>query len=539
MLRTRIVGWSAFTVLLAIYSATLAPSVTWWDSGELIAAVHSLGIPHPPGTALYVVAANVWAMLTWPLDYALRINLLSAVATAAAVGILGSMLARWTRDHGAAFAGAICAGAASSVWRNATEAEVYAAALLGAALILWTADRAGARDARSPWPWIFLCGYVVGLAYSLHLAALVAMPAAVLLIEPARPRLTGGRIAQLALVGALGVSAVLYLLVRAQHDPSVNQGNPATWAALIDVLGREQYPDPGFWPRQAPLYLQIGNWFEYADWQFALGLQPEPPPSLARTSVTALFVALGVYGSRTHRSLDRRGWRALVLLFATASLGVILYLNLKTGPSFGEGLIPDAAPREARERDYFFVTSFLIWGLWAGFGAVRAVRAAAGRVSRPSARTILRLAGIAVVASPVALNWQAVDRRAAADATAARDTARELLGRVPPSGVLLAAGDNDTYPLWYAQEVENLRGDVTVVTVPLLGTAWYRHELARRHSLVDSADAGTWRGLSATLAEVCSSARERGRPIMVAPGAAARTLPAGCLAFPRPKAEIN
>jgi hypothetical protein len=500
--------------------------------------VHSLGIPHPPGTALYVIAANVWAMLVWPLDYALRVNLLSAVGTAAAVGILGSMLARWTRDNVAAFAGAICAGAASSVWRNATEAEVYALALLGAALILWTADRAGSSDAPSPWPRILLCGYVVGLSYSLHLAALVAVPAAVVLIVPARPRLTGARIAQLALAGALGVSAVLYLLVRAQHDPSVNQGNPATWAALIDVLGREQYPDPGFWPRQAPLYLQIGNWFEYADWQFALGLQPEPPPSLARTTVTLLFVALGLYGSRAHRNLDRRGWRALLFLFATASLGVILYLNLKAGPSFGQGLIPDAAPREARERDYFFATSFLIWGLWAGFGAARAARAAAERMSRPSARTILRLAGIAVVALPVALNWKAVDRRAPANATAAGDSARDLLARVPQSGVLLAAGDNDTYPLWYAQEVEKVRRDVIVVTVPLLGTAWYRRELARRHSLVDSADAGTWRGLPATLAEVCSSAHERGRPIMVAPGAAARTLPAGCLSS-SPRAEIN
>lgn len=530
MTSNRTTGWAAFAVLAMIYSATLAPSVTWWDSGELIAAVHALGIPHPPGTALYVMVANVWAMLLWPLDYALRVNLLSAVATAAAVALLGSMLARWTRDNVAGFAAAICAGAASTVWRNATEAEVYALALLGSALILWTADRAGSSDARSPWPWILLCGYVVGLSYSLHLAALVAVPAAVLLIAQARPRLTVARFAQLALVAAVGTSAVLFLLVRAQHDPSINQGNPATWAAFLDVLSREQYANPGFWPRQAPLYLQLGNWFEYADWQFAYGLHPVAPPSLARTSVTALFVALGMYGSRSHRALERGSWRALALLFATASLGVVLYLNLKAGPSFGEGLLPDGAPREARERDYFFATSFLVWGLWAGFGAACLARAMAARLSSPPARTILRLAGIAVVASPIVLNWKAVDRRAGASPMAARDSARELLGRVPSGGVLLAAGDNDTYPLWYAQEVESLRRDVTVVTVPLLGTAWYRGELARRHELLDSAGTATWGGFSETLAEVCSSARASGRPIVVAPGAATRTLPANCLA---------
>ena len=530
MLRPRTVGWSSFAALATIYSATLAPSVTWWDSGELIAAVHALGIPHPPGTALYVLVANVWAVLLWPLDYAMRVNLLSAVATAAAVAILGSMLARWTRDNVAGFAAAICAGAASSVWRNATEAEVYALALLGSALILWSADRAGADDTRADWRWILLCAYAVGLAYSLHLAALVVVPAAALLIAQARPRLTVARVGQIALVAAVGVSAVLFLLVRAQQDPAVNQGNPATWAAFLDVLGREQYADPGFWPRQAPLYLQIGNWFEYADWQFAFGLHPVAPPSLARTSVTVLFVALGLYGSRSHRATDRKSWRALALLFATASLGVILYLNLKAGPSFGQGVLPDDAPREARERDYFFATSFLAWGLWAGFGAVRLTRALGARLSSLPARTILRVAGIAVVASPVLLNWRAVDRRAGASPMAARDSARELLGRVPREGVLLAAGDNDTYPLWYAQEVESHRRDVTVVTVPLLGTAWYRGELARRHALLDSSDTATWRGFSETLEEVCSSARARGRPIVVAPGAATRTLPASCLA---------
>ncbi|MDQ3515497.1 MAG: DUF2723 domain-containing protein, partial [Gemmatimonadota bacterium] len=147
-------GWSAFAVLIAIYSATLAPSVTWWDSGELIAAVHSLGIPHPPGTALYVVIGKVWTMLTWPLDFAVRVNLFSAVATAAAIGVIGAMLARWTRQPLAAFAAAICAGAASSVWRNANEAEVYALALLASALILWTADRAASAQPTASWKWI-------------------------------------------------------------------------------------------------------------------------------------------------------------------------------------------------------------------------------------------------------------------------------------------------------------------------------------------------------------------------------------------------
>ncbi|HUR92298.1 MAG TPA: DUF2723 domain-containing protein [Gemmatimonadaceae bacterium] len=523
----RAVPWSAFALLLTIYSATLAPSVTWWDSGELIAAVHSLGIPHPPGTALYVLVGKVWTLLLWPLDFAVRVNLLSAVATAAAVALLGSMLARWTRDSMAAFAAAICAGAASTVWRNANEAEVYALALLASVLILRAADRAGSGGEGAGWRWVVLCAYACGLAYALHLSALVVVPAAMMLVG--RPRNLGPRcLLQLGILAALGASVALFLIVRAQHDPWVNQGNPADWTAFLDVLGREQYADPGFFSRQAPLYLQIGNWFEYADWQYALGLHPSPPPSPARTAVTIVFAGLALYGSAVHRSLDRRSWRALAVLFATASLGVILYLNLKAGPSFGEGVLPPGAPREARERDYFFATSFLVWGLWAGFGATRLAGRLSARAPGAAPRTIYRVAGMAVVAAPIALNWSAVDRRGSLEATAARDTARSLLRSVPRGGVLLAAGDNDTYPLWYAQRVERFRTDVTVVTIPLLATAWYRSEVARRHALLDPARAGEWRGMSATVAEVCDAARTGKRSLVPAPRAARSNLPPTC-----------
>lgn len=527
---SRAVGWLAFSVLVTIYSATLAPSVTWWDSGELIAAVHSLGVPHPPGTPLYVIVGNVWAMLVVPFDYAVRVNLLSAVATAAAAALAGALLARRARDPIAGFAAAVCAGAAASVWRNANEAEVYALALLAAVLILWTADRAGSeQEPGAAWRWILLIAYACGLAYAVHLAALVAVPAALVLIARVPKRVGLTSVAQLAGALLLGASIVLFMIVRAQHDPWVNQGDPATLAALVDVLGREQYADAGFWTRQAPLYLQIGNWFEYADWQWALGLNPAPPPSPGRTLVTLLFVVLALFGSAAHRALDRRSWRALAVLFATASIGVILYLNLKAGPSYGAGVLPDNAPREARERDYFFATSFLVWGLWAGFGAVHLARRVGRAFStRARALQVLTAAGMAVAGLPIALNWAAVDRSSGSDSRAPIESARRILGSVPRGGVLLAAGDNDTYPVWYAQRVEGFRRDVTGVTIPLLGTQWYRAELARRHGLLDDGFVASWRGVPATVGEVCRRARAAGRGVTLTVYAARLTLPPTC-----------
>ncbi|MEA2724476.1 MAG: hypothetical protein QOH59_2247, partial [Gemmatimonadales bacterium] len=74
-------------LVLAVFVLTLAPTVTFWDAGEFIAAAKTLGIPHPPGTPLFVMIAHVWAMLIPIGEYAVRTNLLSAVLSAAAAGL--------------------------------------------------------------------------------------------------------------------------------------------------------------------------------------------------------------------------------------------------------------------------------------------------------------------------------------------------------------------------------------------------------------------------------------------------------------------
>jgi len=214
-------------------------------------------------------------------------------------------------------------------------------------------------------------------------------------------------VATLAGVIAVGASSFLYLLLRSRHDPAVNQGNPGTLDGVIEVIARRQYDVPGLWPRRAPLWLQIGNLFQYVDWQFALGLDRWVGASPLRTPLTAVFIALGVAGSRWHFRRDRRTWAALLLLVACATLGVVLYLNLKAGPSFGYGVLPPDADREARERDYFFALGFAAFGLWVGMGAVAVARALARRRGRRS----LVVVGPVLAALPFALNWRAVDRR--------------------------------------------------------------------------------------------------------------------------------
>ncbi len=489
-------------VLLAAYVLTLAPSVTYWDSGEFLAAIKTLGIPHPPGTPLYILLGNVWAKVFGPLlGFGFAVNLLSAASTAAACAIFAHLMNRWTKDAFASVAGGVLAGLMSSVWLNANETEVYAPALLVSVLLVLIADNARTTgNAR----WLVLFAYLCGLGWALQLSALVAAPGAVVLLLGARHNksVTGLSFATVG-VGLLGASAVLFMLVRAQHDPGINQGNPETLQAFVDVIQRRQYLPVSIWPRQAPFYLQVGNLFEYADWQVALGLEPDAPPSWLRTPFTVAYGVLGYAGWWWHRLAHRVSWRAMSILFVVATFGVVVYLNMKAGPSYGHGFLPPDAAHEARERDYFFALAFVCWGMWAGAGSVRLF-------ARLGARA--RYAGLAVAVLPFVLNYTAVDRSRQPVSTAALDSARRILVPAPARAVVFAYGDNDTYPVWYAQQVLGLRPDVTVVTVPLLGAEWYRMELGRRHGF----ELGGWRGLAAAAGDVCVAARKSGRPIVAA-----------------------
>jgi hypothetical protein len=306
----------------------------------------------------------------------------------------------------------------------------------------------------------------------------------------------------------LGATPLLFMLVRARFDPGINQGNPSSWSALTEVIARRQYDLAPVFPRRAPLWIQLGNWFEYADWQSALSLGPTVMPTVQRTLVTLAFAALAFLGAMEHRRLDRRSWRAMLVLFLAGTIGVTLYLNLRASPSFGWGILPEGALREARERDYFFVLGFWACGLWAGIGAVSLVHR----------KKIPIIAGVLVAALPIALNWRAVDRRREPDASLARSVAVGLVQTLPPRTVVFVAGDNDTYPVWFAREALDLRRDVTLVTVPLVGANWYIDELIRRNP--DLAEARTSEGTNART--IADAARAAGRPV-----AASITLDAG------------
>jgi hypothetical protein len=534
-------------MLLAVYIGTLAPTVTLWDAGEFNAAIASLGIPHPPGTPLYIVIANVWARGLGFLPQALAVNLLSAVATAVACGLLAGLMARWTRSRLAGVAGGLTEGTMLAVWMNATETEIYAVSMLLAVLMVVVGDRAGERDSARL---RLLLAYLIGLAIPIQISALVAAPAAIVFAAsgsreagpaPRRLAASGGVLAivggvalgslwiiaaggaallasatrkgarleaaGLVAVAALGMSATLFMLVRAPHDPFINQGDPSTFRAMMDVVLRNQYPLPGIWPRQAPVWLQVVTLVQYADWQVASGIDTAVAASWWRTPWSLGALLLAIAGARWHWRQDSRTARGTAVLLLMASLGVVAVLNLRAGPGILDRVLPAGATHEPRERDYFFALAFATAGLWVGAGAVVVARRwLSPRVAAPAA--------LVLAALPMILNWRAANRRP--EGMIAPTLGEALLASAPPNAVLLVAGDNDSYSTWYRQAVLGERRDVVPVTISLLPADWYRRELARRHHLLDSATVAAWRGEESTLRALVTAAQDRGRPVAAA-----------------------
>lgn len=496
-------------VLLGIYLATAAPDLTFWDSAEFMTAAHTLGIPHPPGTPFWVLLAKVASLVFGNAGPPRAVTLLSVWAGALTGGVTAWLVTRWIGARGAVVA-AVVGGTMLSVWNNATESEVYAVALLASVVLLAVGEYAGRRDvpddhrrrARA------VVAFLVGLALPLHLSVLVALPAAVVFAWHG-PRPTLRDIVGWGALCALGGSAVAVLPLLSAQNPALDSGNPETWQSLLAVLRREQYQVPGLWPRRAPWWLQVGNVFQWADWQVAFGLHPLPTAALGRTALSVCWGWLAILGLRRLWRVDGRVSRAMAMTLACGTLGVALWLNLRAGPSFGVGVLPPDAAHEARERDYFFVLGFWAWGVLAGAGLAAIAASLARRLPQPVALLPLAL-GIV----PMLANRGVADRTVEPVASLPRTSARLLLDAVPPAGVLLSGGDNDTFSLWYLQQVEEYRPDVAVVTVPLLGAEWYRADLARRR-LLDEALVARWAGLEPTLSGVMRAAVRTRRPVRV------------------------
>jgi hypothetical protein len=192
----------------------------------------------------------------------------------------------------------------------------------------------------------------------------------------------------------------------------------------------------------------------------------------AHNSLFMLPFILGIIGFIFQYQHTKKDFMVTGLLFFFTGIAIVLYLNQVT--------------LQPRERDYAYVGSFYAFAIWIGLGVLQ-VADWFKKIMTQKVAAILATV-ICILAVPALMAQQEWDDHDRSQKTLPRDLARNYLESCPPNAILFSFGDNDTYPLWYAQEVEGIRPDVRVVVNSLLGSDWYMKELRYKVNKSDKFD---------------------------------------------------
>ena len=461
--RGKLVGFALLSAAAtAVYLLTMARSASWWDCGEFIATGYLLQVGHPPGAPVYQLLSHLFMLLSFgnPMLVAPLSNALSAFAGGLTVGLLFLTLCSLGCRRLSAVVGALCYLFCDTAWFSAVESEVYSLAMLFCALDTWIAlCYRRKHNVRL----LLLLALLLGLGVGVHLMTLLVVPALMLIVLPTlvRRRRWGWILPAAALFFALGLTPYLIVPIRAAANPSINEGNPSTPEAFMRYMKRDQYA-------KAPLYPRMwrerdaANW---CDWTYGLdGLAGNAVYYVNyqlgymygrylmynfigrenlknhRIVVFVLPFLLGLWGLLRHRRRSRCDFWIVMLLFLFGGAVLNLYLN---HPCY-----------EPRERDYAYVLSFYAFAIWIGIGA--------DCLNLRRWQWLLLLAPLTLAVG----NWGDHDRH---KSHSVHDIALNHLQSCDHGALLVTLGDNDTFPLWYLQQVEHRRTDVKVCNINLNG----------------------------------------------------------------------
>jgi hypothetical protein len=431
-----------FAVSLLVYIRTLAPTISWRnegaDSGDLVTAAFTGGIPHPTGYPLYTLIASVFSHLP-ALEPAQAVGLFSALAAAGTIAlfyrvarlVMVAPAKTWLHELGAA-AVALSLAFAPLFWSQATIAEVYAldALIVTALFFVLISDR---------WRHPALAALILGLGLAHHISIILLAPSALWLLWFD----SKWSVKRIVAAGLCLVAPLLFYLVlpiRAAANPPVNWGNPSTLEGF-------------WWTVSAAPYRSYFMNFKLAD-------------AFGRLGTTAQFLlaqfniwgtALGLWGlakmiAAQDPRVRRRGW-ALALGFVLTVAFAILY---GTHDSY-----------------IYLPTAFIIFSLWMAFGIGDIIGYFnAAWASQLCAAALVLFAGYNLVA-----NFQTQD---CSNDRTAMIYAESAFKTMPPDSIVISDGSEHLFSLWYYRYVvarESSR--VVVVSSELLQYDWYYDQIKR------------------------------------------------------------
>ncbi len=235
---------------------------------------------------------------------------------------------------------------------------------------------------------------------------------------------------------------------------------------MWNFVGRLNF-DQGYFPWM----LKSGHWLsgiKVIDEARLYNMDKEPTrmkTNAGRNRYYFIPLILGILGMMWHYKKSKRDFLALMMLFLLTGMGIIFYSN--------------EPPNEPRERDYVLVGSFLTFAIWAGMGVISLYRYLASKIKGNVMLPVAVAAGLGCL-SPLIMVTEGFDDHSRKNLSGSRDYALNFLESCAPNAILFTYGDNDTYPLWYAQEMEGIRTDVRVVNLSLIAVDWYINQVRRK-----------------------------------------------------------
>ncbi|KAB2880308.1 DUF2723 domain-containing protein [bacterium] len=294
----------------------------------------------------------------------------------------------------------------------------------------------------------------------------------------------------------VGYSTYAMIMIRSGMNPNIDQNDPGNWAAFIRYMNREQYGDFSYWPRVAPFWdYQFNKMFvRYFNWQFigrpddlalsfvdhvrnAIGWSVDKLQDTQEDRYGYVYTVfsmrglygipfiVGIIGAVHHFSRDWKRALAVFGLFITTGFAIIIYLNQ-----------PDPQPRE---RDYSYVGAFFSFSVWIGIGVYSILESIEEKLKNKNFMPTLVYTACCGLIILLPLNMFLYNKNTTSRQGnyVAWDYSYNLLETCEPNALIFTNGDNDTFPLWYLQEVEKVRPDVRIVNLSLLNTEWYIHQL--------------------------------------------------------------
>ena len=477
-------GWTPAVVSLtvglcavSVFWRTAYPTITWWDSSNYSLAASTLGVTSPPGSLLLVVLGWITTRLPIPLPPSQTLNYLAGVFAAATAALLVILAVRINAVHAGtrktdvgavavgAGVGALALAFSVTLWEYAIRFTPYVLTVVFTALILLTLIRWWeVAEEPGAWRWLLLLTFLFGLDFSVHRTNALLIPGAVAWILVRRPRTLLDLRSWSGAFGGLVGGLTFHLLVipiSAHTSSPLNMFQPDTWTRFWDYVSLAQTGGNfqlDLWPRNSPFWsTQVADVLRVFGANFA-------HHTSAFGIAGWLPILAGVGGMAVMWRRSPRFALAFSMLWLLQASATVLYFNIP------------ADYFRSLDRHYLPVLTTFAAAIALGTGV--AFRFLASFWKRnPILVGVGAAAMLVLPAVQLVGNWSAND---ASRRYFTRDYALNALLGLPENAFYFTVGDNDTFPIMYAQAVEGVRPDVRLVNLSLANTDWFIDQIRRR-----------------------------------------------------------